>query len=74
MWCSVSVLESVFLLAAAVHGHGFCPRIAAGVARGSTVRGPGRPGRFRVALPSGDVQGVQHGTGGGVRRGGERLQ
>ena len=29
---------------------------------------------FRVPLPAGDVQGVQDGAGGGVRRRGERLQ
>ena len=29
---------------------------------------------FGVALPAGDVQGVQGGAGGGVRRGGERFQ
>ena len=29
---------------------------------------------FRVALPSGEVQGVQDGAGGGVRGGGERVQ
>src|SRR5450755_2476665 len=35
------VLESVFAMPAVMCGHGFCPLVAAGVARGSTVRGPG---------------------------------
>ena len=30
--------------------------------------------RSGVALPAGDVEGVQGGAGGGVRRGGERVQ
>ena len=44
--CSLSVLESVFVAALPVCGHGRCPRVAAGLARGSTVRGPGGRGRF----------------------------
>lgn len=101
-------------------GYDYGPRVAAGLARGSTVRVPawrggssflvvvlrghclsgaereyadltfpgdgllGRGGvpEFRagflgapgVAFPPGDVQGVQRGAGGGVRRGGECLQ
>ena len=39
--CPVSVLVPVFPVALAVSGHGGCPRIAAGLARGSTVRVPG---------------------------------
>ena len=31
-------------------------------------------GALRVALPAGDVQGVQRGAGGGVGCGGERFQ
>src|SRR5713101_8728685 len=31
-------------------------------------------GAFRVALPAGDVEGVQGGAGGGVCRGGDRFQ
>ena len=43
--CSVSVFESVSVMAAVVCRHGVCPRVAAGVARGSTVRAPaGRDG------------------------------
>ena len=42
--CSVSVSESVFVVVLAGCGHGFCPRVVAGVARGSTVRGPGGRG------------------------------
>ena len=49
---------------------------------GDGLLGRGDVGEFRacllrarrVALPSGDVQGVQGGAGGGVRRGGERMQ
>ena len=48
---SVSAFESVFVVAAVVCGHGFCPRVAAGAARGSTGRGPRRAGRF--LLPDG---------------------
>ena len=54
-WCPVSVLGSVFALAAVVCGHGFCPRVAAGLARGSTVRGPGSgavPPSWRVPVPA----------------------
>lgn len=107
-------------MAAVMCWDGFCPRVAAGMARGSTVHGPaggevppsrqvrvlaaglrgsggehgdlGFPGngplgrggmrefraRFlcslRVPLASGDVEDVQGGAGGGVRRGGERVQ
>jgi len=39
--CSVRVLESVFVVASPACGHGRNPRVAAGPARGSTVRGPG---------------------------------
>ena len=39
--CPVSVLVPVFPVALAVSGHGGCPRVAAGLARGSTVRVPG---------------------------------
>ncbi len=39
--CSVSVLVPVFPVVLAVSGHGCCPRVAAGLARGSTVRVPG---------------------------------
>ena len=111
-WCLFSVV------ALAVSGHGCCPRVAAGLARGSTVRVPRRAGRFLlpdgfrqrlagaggeygdlgfpgdgclgrggvrefracflgasgVALPSGDVEGVQGGAGGGVPGGGDRFQ
>jgi len=42
--CPVSVLVPVFPVALAVSGHGGCPRIAAGLARGSTVRVPRRAG------------------------------
>ena len=42
--CPVSVLVPVFLVALAVSGHGGCPRVAAGLARGSTVRVPRRAG------------------------------
>ena len=42
--CSVSVFESVFVVAAVVCGHSYGPRVAAGVARGSTVRGPAQRG------------------------------
>lgn len=38
--CSASVFESVFVVGPVTRGHGFCPRVAAGMARGSTVRGP----------------------------------
>ena len=118
--CSASVFESVFVLAPRKWGHGLCPRVAAGMARGSTVRGSRRAGLFllpagsrlrlrlreagceygdlrfpgdgglgrggvpefragflrarRVALAAGDVQDVQRGAGGGVCRGGERVQ
>jgi len=118
--CSLSVLESVFVAALPVCGHGRGPRVAAGLARGSTVRVPGGRGgssflaccvrggqlavaggedgdlgfpgdgrlgaggvrefracflrAFRVALPARDVEGVQARAGGGVRRGGERVQ
>ena len=102
-----------------VWGHNFRPRVAAGVARGSTGRGvpdgrvllscrraqgvssaeagredgdlgfPGDGGLGRggmgelrpcflhpwgVPLPVRDVQGMQGGTGGGLSRGGERVQ
>src|SRR6266566_1214027 len=82
-WCPVSVLEPVSVMAAVMCGHGFCPRVAAGVSRGSTARRAGRfllPGGFRflrslqVPLAPGDVEDVQGGAGGGVRRGGERVQ
>ena len=49
--CSVSVPESVSVMALPGCGHGCCPRVAAGLARGSTVRGPGGRGRF--LLPDG---------------------
>ena len=49
--CSVSVLVAVFRVVLAVSGHGCCPRVAAGLARGSTVRVPRRAGRF--LLPDG---------------------
>src|SRR5216683_464914 len=39
--CSVWVLQSVSRLCCPGCRRGFCPRVAAGVARGSTVRGPG---------------------------------
>ena len=42
--CSLSVLESVFVATLPVCGHGRDPRVAAGLARGSTVRGPGGRG------------------------------
>src|ERR1700726_3112093 len=41
--CSVSVFESVFVVVVPACGHRCDPRVAAGVARGSTVRGPGWP-------------------------------
>jgi DNA-binding SARP family transcriptional activator len=44
--CSVSVLESVSVMVLPGCGHGCCPRAAAGLARGSTVRSPRRAGRF----------------------------
>ena len=51
--CSVSVFESVFVVAPRECGHGFCPRVAAGMARGSTVRGPGgRGGSSFLAVPA----------------------
>jgi len=46
---SVSALESVFMMAVLGWGHAICPRVAAGLACGSTVRGPA--GRF--LLPGG---------------------
>src|SRR5450755_835037 len=49
--CSVSILVPVFLVVLAVSGHGCCPRVAAGLARGSTVRVPRRAGR--LLLPDG---------------------
>jgi hypothetical protein len=42
--CSLSVLESVFVAVLPVCGHGRGPRVAAGLARGSTARGPGGRG------------------------------
>ena len=42
--CPVSVLVPVFPVALAVSGNGGCPRVAAGLARGSTVRVPRRAG------------------------------
>ena len=39
--CPVFVLVPVFPVVLAVSGHGGCPRAAAGLARGSTVRVPG---------------------------------
>jgi hypothetical protein len=42
--CSVSAFESVFAVAAVGCGHSYGPRVAAGVACGSTVRGPGQRG------------------------------
>jgi hypothetical protein len=30
LFCSVSVFESVFVVAVVMHGHGSCPRVAAG--------------------------------------------
>ena len=49
--CSVWSLQSVFQAVPSGFGHGFCPRVAAGVARGSTVRGPG--GRGGSSFPDG---------------------
>src|SRR6266516_2893978 len=46
---SVCALESVFMMAVLGWGHAICPRVAAGLACGSTVRGPA--GRF--LLPGG---------------------
>jgi hypothetical protein len=51
LWCSVLVLESGFVVRPPECGHGFSPRGAAGIARGSTVRGPG--GRGGVVLTEG---------------------
>ena len=50
-WCSVPVFESGFVVPPLECGHGFGPRVAAGMARGSTVRGPGGRGGF--FLPDG---------------------
>ncbi len=44
--CSVSVFESGCGVPPRECGHGFGPRVAAGTARGSTVRGPGGRGGF----------------------------
>jgi len=49
--CSVSFFESVFVMAWSGCGHGRSPRVAAGVACGSTVRGPACARRF--LLPGG---------------------
>ncbi len=46
LWCSVPVFESGFVVPPLKYGHGFGPRVAAGMARGSTVRGPGGRGGF----------------------------
>jgi hypothetical protein len=44
--CSVSVFESGCVVPPRECGRGFGPRVAAGTARGSTVRGPGGRGGF----------------------------
>jgi hypothetical protein len=49
----VCTFEPVSVMALPGCWHGFCPRVAAGTARGSTVRVPGGPGRF--LLPDGLV-------------------
>ena len=50
--CSVSVLKSVSVMVLPGCGHGCCPRVAAGLARGSTVRVPRRAGRFLLMTVS----------------------
>src|SRR5271156_4663577 len=50
--CSVSVLESVSVMAFPGCAHGCCPRVAAGLAGGSTGRGPGRGGSLLPTGPS----------------------
>ena len=51
--CSVLVFESGFVVPLQERGHGFVPRVAAGMARGSTVRGPGIRGGFSFLAGSG---------------------
>jgi hypothetical protein len=46
LWCSVPVFESGFVVPPLERAHVFVPRVAAGMARGSTVRGPGGRGGF----------------------------
>src|SRR6266436_8469891 len=51
--CSVSVFESGCVVPPRERGHDFGPRVAAGTARGSTVRGPGGRGGFSFpAVPA----------------------
>ena len=51
--CSVSVFESGCVVPPRECGHGFGPRVAAGTARGSTVRGPGgRGGSSFLTVPA----------------------
>ncbi len=59
LWCSVSVFESGFVVPPLECGHGFGPRVAAGMARGSTVRGPGGRGGFSFLTGSGCSRGLR---------------
>ena len=62
-WCPVPVFESVFVMTAVMCGYGFCPRVAAGLARGSTARGPGGRGGSSFLVGSGP--GARSGEAGG---------
>ena len=53
LWCSVLVFESGFAVPLPECGHGSVPRVAAGMARGSTARGPGGRGGFSFLAGSG---------------------
>jgi hypothetical protein len=57
--CSVSVFESGFVVPPAEYWHGFGPRVVAGMARGSTVRGPAWRGSTSVLTGSGPGAGLR---------------
>jgi hypothetical protein len=58
LWCSVPVFESGFVVPPLECGHVFGPRVAAGMARGSTVRGPGGRGGFSFLTGSAAGRGL----------------
>jgi hypothetical protein len=58
LWCSVPVFESGFVVPLLECGHGSGPRVAAGMARGSAVRGPGGRGGFSFLTGSGCGRGL----------------
>jgi hypothetical protein len=59
LWCSVLVLGSGFVVRPPECRHGFSPRAAAGIARGSTVRGPGGRGGLSFLRGSGCGRGLR---------------